>query len=400
MITTKKTHVLFFFDSTEMKNSQKTMLELINSLRQTQFSFRILLPSSSGEIPNYLRSQGLEFDVLALPQLKMSQPTFFSQLAACLISIPKLLRYYRKLFRYCMIYEFEVVHADGKMADLLSVGLKMRFNVPLIWNLSFLLPVGSSLSFFKILASIFSDAILACSLFAGHQLGRSLRWRHRLTVIYRGFDLKKASDDLTDISNMKVTIGAVAGPGEKIFLRAMELVHRKGAGHLGVIFSSDSEPSELTRLISELRISDVVHVEKIPQLGPHERIGKYLRAKNISTFVSVGAEPVVFDPHLVEAMGVGIPVVAARTGVFPELVIHEMTGLLVTAGDANALAEALGRLAEDQVLCGKLASNARYEFETRFGFKRYFAVMDRLDRKFISRDELRKKSDDQGGKAA
>lgn len=44
-----------------------------------------------------------------------------------------------------------------------------------------------------------------------------------------------------------------------------------------------------------------------------------------------------------EALALGVPVVASRTGGIPETVEHERTGLLVTPGDADAWADALRR---------------------------------------------------------
>jgi glycosyltransferase involved in cell wall biosynthesis len=43
----------------------------------------------------------------------------------------------------------------------------------------------------------------------------------------------------------------------------------------------------------------------------------------------------------IEAMAMGKPVVAARVGGLPEVVIEESTGLLFPAGDASALSEAV-----------------------------------------------------------
>ena len=48
-----------------------------------------------------------------------------------------------------------------------------------------------------------------------------------------------------------------------------------------------------------------------------------------------------------EALLEARPVVAARIGAIPELVEHEVTGLLAPPGDAHALAEAVGRALED-----------------------------------------------------
>ncbi|MDW7760880.1 MAG: glycosyltransferase [Acidobacteriota bacterium] len=57
---------------------------------------------------------------------------------------------------------------------------------------------------------------------------------------------------------------------------------------------------------------------------------------------------------LLEAMTVGVPVVAAAAGGIPDIVIHEKNGLLVPPGDASALAASVRRLAADPDLRRRL----------------------------------------------
>lgn len=61
---------------------------------------------------------------------------------------------------------------------------------------------------------------------------------------------------------------------------------------------------------------------------------------------------------LMEAMATGRPVLATRLSGIPELVEDGVTGLLVHPGDAAALAQALGRLADDDALRRRLAEAA------------------------------------------
>ena len=53
---------------------------------------------------------------------------------------------------------------------------------------------------------------------------------------------------------------------------------------------------------------------------------------------------------LLEAMSAGLPVVATRVGAVPAVVEPERSGLLVDAGDVDALASAIGRLLDDERL--------------------------------------------------
>jgi glycosyltransferase involved in cell wall biosynthesis len=62
---------------------------------------------------------------------------------------------------------------------------------------------------------------------------------------------------------------------------------------------------------------------------------------------------------LFEYLAAGRPVIAARTGVVPEVVTDGKQGLLVPAGDPAALATALERLLDDVELGARLARAGR-----------------------------------------
>lgn len=69
---------------------------------------------------------------------------------------------------------------------------------------------------------------------------------------------------------------------------------------------------------------------------------------------------------LMEAMALGIPVVATRTGAVPELVEDLVTGLLVPPGNAWALAMAVERLATEPTLTDQLVETAREHVNAAF----------------------------------
>jgi len=69
---------------------------------------------------------------------------------------------------------------------------------------------------------------------------------------------------------------------------------------------------------------------------------------------------------LMEAMSCGLPVVASRLSGIPELVEHEVEGLLVPPGDPSALADAIERLRDDPNLRVRLGAAARRRIEREF----------------------------------
>ena len=73
---------------------------------------------------------------------------------------------------------------------------------------------------------------------------------------------------------------------------------------------------------------------------------------------------------VLEYMAAGLPVVASAVGGNLEVIADGATGLLVPAGDASVLGQALSRLLADDVMALRLARNARELVEQRFSFER------------------------------
>ncbi|MFN7955129.1 MAG: glycosyltransferase [bacterium] len=74
---------------------------------------------------------------------------------------------------------------------------------------------------------------------------------------------------------------------------------------------------------------------------------------------------------VIEAMGMGVPVVATRVGGVPEQVEDGVTGILVPPGDAAALREAITRLARDPGLRARMGVAARLRALDVFGIDSY-----------------------------
>jgi colanic acid/amylovoran biosynthesis glycosyltransferase len=80
---------------------------------------------------------------------------------------------------------------------------------------------------------------------------------------------------------------------------------------------------------------------------------------------------------LMEAMSTGLPVVASAISGIPELVEHEVSGLLVPPGDAQAIAGALARLAGDPALRASLGRAARRRVLAEFDLESSAAELAR-----------------------
>lgn len=105
---------------------------------------------------------------------------------------------------------------------------------------------------------------------------------------------------------------------------------------------------------------------------PHQGVVQHLKSADVLVAPSVPTKcgrregiPVA----LMEAMSSGVPPIASDLSGIPELVIDEITGLLVPPGDAAGLAAALTRLYSDHSLRRRLAQQARQKVESEFDLR-------------------------------
>jgi len=87
---------------------------------------------------------------------------------------------------------------------------------------------------------------------------------------------------------------------------------------------------------------------------------------------------------LMEAMAVGVPVVAYDIPGVDQLVDHEVTGLLAPFGDEDALLACCQRMLSDQELAERVVSNARKKVETVYSARRMASEYEELFSKLVT----------------
>jgi glycosyltransferase involved in cell wall biosynthesis len=83
-------------------------------------------------------------------------------------------------------------------------------------------------------------------------------------------------------------------------------------------------------------------------------------------------------------MGCGIPVVVSDAGGLPEVVEDGVSGLVVPKGDADALAKAIGRLLDDDLLRARMGRAARDRARLLFDWDLSARAFDDLYRAVIA----------------
>ena len=177
--------------------------------------------------------------------------------------------------------------------------------------------------------------------------------------IYNGVNL--AEFGRADFSSASPTIIAVGRlidkKGFADLIQACRLLVERGKSFRCQIFGEGPLEEKLRRQIEELKLQNCV---ELPGPKPQHEIRKYLAAGTVFVLPSVVDREGGMDnlPTVVmEAMATGLPVISTWIGGIPEMVIDNETGLLVSAGDAGGLADAIEKVIADLSLARRLGEN-------------------------------------------
>ncbi len=141
-------------------------------------------------------------------------------------------------------------------------------------------------------------------------------------------------------------------------VRAMPTVLAGFADAVCVVAGAGSEHARIAQEIARLGLERSVQLLGF-QTDPHSLMG----AATVFVLPS-RAEP--FGLALVEAMALRCPCVATRAGGPLEIIVEELSGLMVTPDDPEAMALALRRLLADPSLRKRLSNGARQRYAGHF----------------------------------
>ncbi|MCG8512232.1 MAG: glycosyltransferase family 4 protein, partial [Rhodospirillales bacterium] len=165
-------------------------------------------------------------------------------------------------------------------------------------------------------------------------------------VIYNGIDERRFVDlPPANLKRERCVIGVFGRlapwKGQHVLLKALTHLPDTELMIVGdALFGETDYVERLHKYVDEHDLTDRVRF-----MGFRDDIPELLAQCDIVAHTSTAPEP--FGRVVVEAMLAGRPIVATRAGGVPELVEHGRTGILVSAGDADALAAALSDLIKD-----------------------------------------------------
>jgi glycosyltransferase involved in cell wall biosynthesis len=148
--------------------------------------------------------------------------------------------------------------------------------------------------------------------------------------------------------------------GFAIFIAAAKIVLQKFPDCHFIIFGEGKERDQLTRSIQTQSLA-----EKVFMAGHTDRLDELMPGCDlfVNSSYTEGLPNV-----LLEAAACGLPLIGTNVGGTPEIIQHGKTGVLVPAGDANSLAEAMATILMDPRLALKIGSAGRAHVQRSYSF--------------------------------
>jgi glycosyltransferase involved in cell wall biosynthesis len=204
----------------------------------------------------------------------------------------------------------------------------------------------------------------------------------RVQVIYNGINPSRLQIDPAHAAAIRdrlkvtaddhvVTILASLTPpkGHDILLRALRQL-RSDRVRLAIV-GDGPRRAELESLAASIGVAD-----RVVFFGLQRQVADFLAASDVLVCASRDNEGC--SNSIVEAMALGVPVVATRIGGNPELIEDGLTGWLVPTEDPASLARVLDAMLADAANRQRVGHQARRAAQERFSLTRMVSDYERI----------------------
>lgn len=280
-----------------------------------------------------------------------------------------------------------LIHTNTLKMHLIAILPARLSHTPLVWHVRDILPKGWVRRAF-IFCARFPTVIIVPSRAVALGFGKRKRTIYRkLRLIPNGipvqaYESRAAGKALR--SELRVNgaplvgiVGRIAPwKGHEVFVHAAAMVadrHPKARFAIigGVLFPENDEPfaRQLARLVADMRMED-----RISFLGWRDPVQA---VSALDVLVHASTEPEPFGRSLLEAMAVGIPVVAAAGGAVSEI-LPPAAGLIIPPGRPEILADALDALLADRRMRERMGRAGKAIAHHYFDVRRTVAAVGAL----------------------
>jgi glycosyltransferase involved in cell wall biosynthesis len=338
------------------RGGQESLFHLVTNLDRKTFHPHVNLPAE-GDLAKRLGGKGIEVTILGFPRVFQFRA---DTTVRALYSLLKLVNE----------HAIHLIHTDGPR-NTFYAGLVAKIkSVPLIWHVR----ASNPDTYDRLLYHLSTKLILVAN-----SLRSRFDWveeNHKFVTIYNGIDL---SEFRTTTSLGRIRAEYRISDNALLITLIARVERLKGQEYL---IEACGRLKGILKDFRVLLVGEIVDApylkecrEKADQLGIEDRVtftGYQNRISHILNETDIFVLPSLFEAFprsLIEAMGVGKPVVVTNVGGCLEAVEDGVSGFIVPAGDPQAIADRIYRLAVDSKLRLRLGKAARMRAEERFSIQ-------------------------------
>jgi glycosyltransferase involved in cell wall biosynthesis len=379
--------VLFVDHTAQLGGGEIALRNLLNYLDPRRVTATVIL-CAQGPLVDQLERNNHEVHVLQLSShiaqtrkdsLGWKSLLRFREIGASLAFVWRMARYIRML-------KIDVVHTNSLKAHLLG-GMAARLaRRPLIWHLrdriaTDYLPRPAVL-LVRVLSKVLPQAVIANSQATLETIIPKLRQTsaasYGFRVIHDGCVLPEKSEDAQEDGSSCIGMVGRISPwkGQHVFIKAAAIVSRQfpctrfkiiGAP----LFSELAYERELHQLAASLQLE-----RNLTFTGFVDDIASAIARLQMVVHASTVGEP--FGQVIIEGMAAGKPIIATRSGGIPEIVVSEVTGLMVPVEDERALADAMITLLRDPRRAAQMGAQGRERVRNFFTIERHALAIEQV----------------------
>jgi len=327
----------------------------------------IVSVAGDGLLVTRLRRRSIQVEMAKIPPIRPWR------LVQVLVSI-------KSYCDFCIKHKVAVIYANGSRAAFYG-GLAGRIlRIPVVWHCR-ITTKDPILDFMllKIVNRIVANSKATAKRFqAKHQ--------KKITIVYNGIPIRWFRQEQVglpceykaDWKTILLVARLSKSKGHNLAIDAFERLAESDAKlHLVCVGEKDHHQSSWWDYLQK-RSANSRFSERIHWLGAVKDVRPWYKVARLMIFPS---ESESFGRVLVEAMTCGVPVVATRGGGVPEIVRNDREGILVTQREANALANAMIRVLNDDILKHRIIRAGRERanlFDIGIHVRKMVGIFDEL----------------------
>lgn len=380
----RRQRVLFLEPSALVTGGSIALLRLVEALDKRAFKPLVILGSEGPLVQRFRRVQGCSVLCLPLPR-RLGRVTRFQVCAGGMTNIGSAVAYGLKLRTIADRWDADIVHSNGLKMHLLSILTTRRTQRLLVWHIRDILAPAylprRSAALVRTLVSRV-PAVIICN---SESTRATLAGRVSTFVVPSGVPESKQSNELHVVFDgvaschaatrrrqleapdyRVLMLGRIAEwKGQHVFVRAAQrLCANDGQTQFiiagGATTAADaSYESNLRALVEAYGLCD-----RVVFAGVVQDVAHLLTTVDLLVHCSTSSEP--FGQVVVEAMAMGVPVVATKIGGPTEIITDGINGRLYPPGDDATLADIVRALLDDPAARLRMGSAARRTVADRF----------------------------------